>query len=172
MTQHDGELNEAQQAVLKRMVMLLDASGADYRLYRHRPIHSYEDALEAQQEAGFEGDESKALVCRAKSGYLVYVTLQGRRMDMAAVSQLTGTGKLRLARPEELHDDFAAEPGAAYPFGFAGDIPVVIDPIIFDVEWFLCSAAEPTVTLQIRGADLCRLYESLANPVHVVEHPS
>ena len=171
MTQHEQEIEVAQQAILRRMLALLDAHRADYHLFRHRPVHSYADAQQAQEEAGFEGDESKALVCRADRGYVVYVTLQGRRMNMAAVSEFTGVRKLRLARPEELQEDFAAEPGAAYPFGFADDIPIAIDPIIFGVAWFLCSAADPTVTLQIRGAHLQLLYDALANPVHVLPHP-
>ncbi|HET7037345.1 MAG TPA: YbaK/EbsC family protein, partial [Thermomicrobiaceae bacterium] len=76
-----------------------------------------------------------------------------------------GVRTLRIASAEELREGFAAEPGAAYPFGFAAEVPIAVDPAIYDEEWLLFSAALPTVTVQIRGRDLRRVFAALANRV-------
>ena len=46
----------------QRMIDLMDAVGADYKIYSHRPIRNYDDAELARQESGFSGTESKSLV--------------------------------------------------------------------------------------------------------------
>ena len=80
-----------------------------------------------------------------------------------------GVKKVRLAGEDELREEFGAQPGAAYPFGFAPAVPILIDPAIYDEEWLLFSAALPTVTLQIRGTDLRAVFDSLPNPTYEPE---
>jgi hypothetical protein len=63
---------------------------------------------------------------------------------------------------------FAAEPGAAYPFGFDETIPIYVDPAVYDEEWLLLSLVLPTETVQIRGADIRKVFASVANPVEEV----
>ncbi len=62
--------------------------------------------------------------------------------------------KAPVASGDDLLAQFGAQPGAAYPFGFADDVPILIDPVIYDEDWMLFSAPPPTVTLQFRGRDL------------------
>ncbi|HEU5424756.1 MAG TPA: YbaK/EbsC family protein [Nitrolancea sp.] len=157
-------------AISDEMLAILDRTGAQYHAYRHRPVLSYEDAEAVGREQGWSGTEGKVVVCRADDGYAVYVTRQGERLDQRAMKRALGVRKLRVASADELRAGFAAEPGAAYPFGFAAEVPILVDPAIYDEDWLLFSAALPTVTLRIRGRDLRRLFAGLAN--HVSELPS
>ena len=154
------DLHMAYEEILR---LLADAD-IPYRLYHHRPILSYEEAELARQEVGFEGTESKVVVCRVDDGFAVYVTTQRQRLDQRAMKQLLGAKKLRLATADELRQTFGAEPGCAYPFGFAPDIPIVFDRTIFDEDWMLFSAGLPTTTIQITGPDLQLLVAYLPNP--------
>jgi Ala-tRNA(Pro) deacylase len=147
------------------MQAILDRSGARFRLYEHRPVLSYADADLARREAGFTGTEGKALVVAADERFAVFLTVQGTRLDPGAVRQALGVKKVRVASADDLRDRFAAQPGAAYPFGFDDDIPILVDPAIYAEEWMLFSAPLPTVTLQIRGRDLRHLLEALPNEV-------
>lgn len=156
------------QRVYDEIVRLLDDAGFEYRLYHHRPVLSYDQAELARQEAGFEGTEGKVVVCRADEGFAVYVTSQGQRLDQRTVRRLLDVKKLRLATAEELRVTFGAEPGCAYPFGFASEIPIVVDVALYDVEWLLFSAALPTTTIQVRGRDLRTLVAQLPN--RTLEH--
>jgi Ala-tRNA(Pro) deacylase len=152
------------------MQAILDRSGAEHRLYEHRPVLSYEDAELARREAGFSGTEGKALVVAADDRFAVFLTRQGTRLDTKAVRQALGAKKVRVASADDLRERFAAQPGAAYPFGFADDIPILVDPAIYSEDSMLFSAPLPTVTLQIRGRDLRGLLEGLRN--NVLEVPT
>lgn len=156
--------------VYEGILHLLDAAGIEYRLYHHRPVLSYVEADLARAESGFEGTEGKVVVCRVDEGFAVYVTTQGRRLDQRAVKRLLDVTKLRLATAEELRDRFGAEPSCDYPFGFAPEIPIVIDVAIYDEDWLLFSPALPTTTIQLRGRDLHALTAGLPNPI--LEHVS
>jgi Ala-tRNA(Pro) deacylase len=147
------------------MQAILDRSGARFRLYEHRPVLSYTDAELARQEAGFTGTEGKALVVAADERFAVFLTVQGTRLDTRAVRHALGVKKVRVASADDLLDHFAALPGAAYPFGFAGDIPILVDPAIYAEDWMLFSAPLPTVTHQFRGHDLKELLAGLPNVV-------
>lgn len=58
-----------------------------------------------------------------------------------------------------------AEPGCAYPFGFSSTIDIYIDPKIYEVDWFLFSPVYPSKTIQAKGNDLKRVFESVNNKV-------
>lgn len=156
------------EAARQRMLDLMDAVGADYKIYTHRPIRNYDDAELARQESGFVGTESKSLVLRSSDDVIVYVTLAGRRVDFKAVRAHLGGPKPKILGDEELWSRFAAEPGAAYPFGFDDDVRIYVDPDIYDKEWLLLSLVLPTETVQIRGEDIRKVFVHVANPVEDV----
>ncbi len=152
-------------AAYERVVALLDQLGVTYRAWDHRRVLSYADAALARQEAGFDGVESKAVVCETDRGLVGYLTTAGRRMDQRAVKRLTGARSVRLAAPDALMGRLGAVPGSAYPFGFDPDIPIVVDPALYDVDRLLFSPALPTVTVQISGGDLRRILAAVDNQV-------
>ena len=156
------------QVAYDTILRLFADADIPYQLYHHRPVLSYEEAELARQEVGFEGTEGKVVVCRIDDGFAVYVTMQGQRLDQRALKRLLGARKLRLATVDEVREAFGAEPGCAYPFGFAADIPIVFDRSIFDEEWMLFSAALPTTTIQVAGQDLRSLVSHLPN--RTLEH--
>lgn len=152
-------------AAHERIIALLDRLGILYRTWEHRPVLNYDDAELARQEAGFDGVESKAIVCNTDRGLVVYLTTADQRMDQRAVKRLTGARSARLAAPETLMEQLGAVPGSAYPFGFAADIPIVVDPALYDLDKLLFSPALPTVTMQISGLDLRRILGAIGNDV-------
>ena len=154
------------EAITAAMRAILDRAGAHYHAYRHRPILSYEDAESVAKELDWSGTEGKVVVCRAGGGFAVYVTRQGERLDQRAMKRRLGVRSVRIAASDELREAFGAQPGAAYPFGFAAEVPILVDTRLYHEDWLLFSAALPTVTFQLRGADLPRVFESLPNAVH------
>ncbi len=150
------------------MIDLLDAAGGTYHVYQHRPIRNYDDAELARQESGFFGTESKSLVLKSGDTYLVYFTLAGNRIDLKAIRAHFGGPKPKIVSDAELWDHFVAEAGAAYPFGFDDRYPIYVDPAIYNEEWLLLSLVLATETVQVRGTDLRRVFEIVANPVEEV----
>ena len=160
---------EELEGVPATIFRLLDRAGADYRVFRHRPVVTYADAEAARHEAGFVGAEGKSLVLRAGDTFVVYTTLAGRRLDLRRVRARLGRGRVRLATPDELRERFGAEPGNAYPFGFAAGVQVFVDPSIYAEEWVLFSPGILTATVQVRGRDLPRVFRGLPNPTEEVD---
>ena len=158
------------QKVSEKIIELLKNSDVEYKEFSHRIVLSYEDAAEAQKETGFFGTESKCMVMKADDTYFVYITLQGKRVNMNAIKEKFAAKKVRLVTKEELKDLFGAEPGCAYPFGFEEKYPIFIDPKIFEQEWLLFSPAVPTKTIQAKGVDLKKVFEKLPNTIESVEN--
>jgi len=97
--------------------------------------------------------------------FIVYVTLQGKRVNMNQIKTELNAKKIRLATPEELGEYFGAEPGCAYPFAFDKQYKIFVDPKIYEQEWFLFSPVLSTRTIQARGSDLRKVFSSLLNQV-------
>lgn len=165
--------------IYPELIRLLDENDVEYKLFSHRPALTYEDLAEVQKEVGFIGKEGKCLVLKvgdefiAKQeglSFIVYVTLQGNRVNFDNIKQTLEADKVRLAGPEELKKHFGAEPGCAYPFGFSKDVDIYVDPKIYGVEWFLFSPVLPTKTIQAKGADLKKVFCKLENNVTEIEN--
>ena len=152
----------------QNMLDLMDAAGAEYKIYEHRPIRNYDDAELARQESGFFGTESKSMVLKSGDDAFVYLTLAGRRVDLKAMRAHIGGPKPKIVSNEELWERFAAEPGAAYPFGFDEGVLIYADPDVFREEWVLMSLVLPTETCQIRGEDLVKVFAQVGNPFELV----
>ena len=152
----------------QRMLDLLTSAEATFHHFVHRPIRNYDDADLARQESGFIGTESKSMVLRSGEDVIVYLTLAGNRVDLKAIRAYVGGPKPKILTAEELWERFAAEAGAAYPFGFDADVRIFVDPAVFDEEWILMSAVLPTETVQVRGADLRKVFSLVPNVVEEV----
>lgn len=147
------------------LIKLLDENQVNYKLFTHKAALTYEDLAEVQKETGFFGTEGKCMVIKADEKFIVYVTVQGKRLNFDSIKNYLDAGKIRLATAEELKEYFGAEPGCAYPFGFSKDIDIFTDPEIFKQEWLLFSPVLPTKTVQAKGVDLKRVFDNLPNKV-------
>lgn len=108
------------------------------------------------------------MVLKVDDNYTVYITLQGNKLDLEVIKTTLSADKIALANAQELQDVFAAEPGCAYPFGFSPTIDIYVDPNIYAVDWFLFSPVYSSKTIQAKGHDLKKVFESIDNHVKEV----
>lgn len=153
------------EEVFQHLIKLLDINGVSYKLFSHRPALTYEDLAAVQKETGFIGTEGKCMVLKTDENFIVYITIQGKRVNFDRIKEVLSVKKVRLATKEELKEFFGAEPGCAYPFGFDEKIDIYVDPIIYEQEWFLFSPVVPSKTVQAKGADLKKVFGNLGNKV-------
>lgn len=149
----------------KKLISCLDSNSAEYKLFEHRVALTYEDLAQVQKEAGFFGTEGKCMVLKADDAFVVYVTLQGKKVNMGTVKLTLNSKKVRLATSNELKEYFGAEAGCAYPFGFDSKYTIYVDPKIYAVDWFLFSPVFPNKTVQVKGENLQKVFTSLKNIV-------
>lgn len=151
-----------------RLINLLDANQVEYKLFNHPVALTYEDLAAAQKATGFFGTEAKCMILKVEDKFIVYITLQGSRVNFDSVKKEFGGAKVRLATAEELAEYFGAQPGCAYPFAFDSQYDIYVDPKIYEQEWLLFSPVLPAETVQARGQDLKRVFDSLDNKVSEV----
>ncbi len=156
------------QNIHDKLIALLDSNKVQYKLFTHEVALTYEDLVNVQKEAGFFGIEAKCMVLKTDSNFIIYITIQGKRVDFDSVKTMLNVTKLSLATPEDLNKYFGAQPGCAYPFAFDDKYDIYVDPIIYTQDWLLFSPVLPTETIQAKGQDLKRVFDSLKNKVHEV----
>ena len=154
--------------VYEKLISLLDSNQVEYKLFSHREALTWEELEAVQKETGFFGTEMKCMVLKAGDKLIVYITLQGKKVDFDAIKEKLNVNKVRLSTPEELNEYFGAKPGCAYPFGFDAQYDVYVDPKIYEQEWMLFSPVAPTKTVQAKGSDLKKVFSSLENKVQEV----
>jgi Ala-tRNA(Pro) deacylase len=154
--------------VYRKLISLLDNNDVEYKLFSHKEALTWEELKNVQRETGFVGTEMKCLVLKAGEKFIVYITIQGNRVNFDAIKKNLDVSKVKLSTPEELREFFGAQPGCAYPFGFDDIYPVYLDPEIYQQDWLLFSPVVPTQTVQAKGSDIRKVFMSLKNPVHEV----
>lgn len=109
-----------------RAVAALDAAGLAYRLTRHGPVRSLEEAAAAR---GLEPrDVLKTLVVRRGEGDHVLVLVPGdRQISWPKLRALLGVNRLSLPDAAAARDATGYERGTITPFGSLGAWPVVAD---------------------------------------------
>lgn len=155
--------------IYDKLINLLDSNQVEYKLFSHKEAFTYEELAEVQEEAGFFGTEMKCVVLKVDEKFIVYVTIQGRRVNFDVMKETLKAKKICLANPEELEKHFGAKPGCAYPFGFDAQYDIYVDPSIYKEEWMLFSPVFPSKTIQARGSDLKKVFDSLENKVAEVK---
>ncbi len=151
--------------IYNKIIGLLKNSNVEYRIFEHKKALSYQDLAEVQKEAGFVGTEGKCLILKVGDDFIVYITIQGKKVNFDAIKTSLQAKKVRLASSDELMENFSAEPGCAYPFGFDEKFDIYIDPKIYEQEWLLFSPLFPTQTVQAKSGDLKNLFANLENKV-------
>ena len=151
-----------------KLINLLDANQVEYKLFNHPVALTYEDLAIVQKSTGFFGTEAKCMVLKVDDKFIVYVTLQGSRVNFDSVKKELGGAKVWLATADDLAEYFGAQPGCAYPFAFDSQYDIYVDPKIYEQGWLLFSPVLPTETIQAKGEDLRRVFGSLDNQVSEV----
>lgn len=151
--------------VYENLIQLLDNNDVEYKLFSHKEALTWQELEQVQKETGFFGTEMKCMVLKTDDKLIVYITIQGKRVNFDAIKEQLNVKKVRLSTPEELMEYFGAKPGCAYPFGFDSQYDIYVDPTIFEQEWMLFSPVVPTQTVQAKGKDLKKVFNSIQNNV-------
>jgi Cys-tRNA(Pro) deacylase len=110
----------------QRVLAAVRQAGIAYRVIRHGPVHSLEQAAQAR---GVEpADVVKTLVVRRGDDDYVVVLVPGdRSLHWPALRALLGVSRLSLPDAEQARDATGFERGTITPFGTLRPWPVVAD---------------------------------------------
>ncbi len=108
-----------------RLVALLDAEDASYRLLHHAPTRTSEESARVRGTPLRQG--AKALVFRADGTPILVVIPADRRVDSRAVKRALAIKDLRFISPDDLKELTGLDPGAVPPFGRLLGFPTYAD---------------------------------------------
>lgn len=116
--------------VFDRLVALLEAEKADFRVVEHVPEGRSEHISKIR--GNLPSQAAKAMVMAVKTAegrkFVLAVLPGDRRVDFAGIAKAVGGKKSSLAAPEEAKRLTDCEMGAVPPFSFSDELVLVVDP--------------------------------------------
>ncbi len=146
--------------------------GIAFTRHEHPPVPTVEEA--EKHWAGIDATHCKNLFRRNQKGNRHYLVIVGhsKNVDLRAVADQIGDGKLSFASPERLMTHLGLTPGSVSPFGLIHDrdhgVRVVLDRDLKAAARLSFHPNINTVTLTLSASDFGRYLASCGNPVQYV----
>src|SRR5262249_45292417 len=137
--------------------------GIETRTVSHPPVFTVEESKAMRGQ--LPGGHVKNLFLRDKKGVLwLVVAEEDRRIDLKALAQTIGAGKVSFASPERLMRHLGVTPGSVTPFGLindrAAEVRVVIDRALLAHDPINVHPLTNDRTTAIAPRDLLRFIEA------------
>jgi Ala-tRNA(Pro) deacylase len=142
----------------RRIVDLLEANRVAYRLLRHEPVLTSEEASRVRGtplEAG-----AKALVCHADDRVVLIVVPADARLDNRAFKQQAGVKNVRMIDAERVQELVGAPVGAVPPFGSLFGLTTYADQEVVERDLIAFNVGARDTSVTMAGPD----YGALERP--------
>jgi Ala-tRNA(Pro) deacylase len=157
--------NEAQgdKDAYTRLISLLEARGAQYRLIEHPP-EGRTDVVSPMRGNDVK-DAAKCIVLIVKIGkgtkkYVLAVIPGDRRLDLNAMKSMFGATYVAFASPEIAQRLAGSVPGTILPFSFKPELELIVDPSLRSSENLYFNAARLDRSIALKAQD----YFAIAAP--------
>src|SRR5438552_15646869 len=115
-------------SVFERLQEKLTAAGVPFRVSRHAPVYTSEEAAAVRGVPLSTG--AKALVVKAGDAFVLLVVPADRKLDSKKARAALGVKALRFASREEVEQLTGLQPGSIPPFGSLFGLPTRCDPAL------------------------------------------
>lgn len=141
-------------AIHAKLVALLSAEAVEFQLTHHHPVTTSAEAAAVRGAELRSG--AKAMLVKAKAGFVLAVLAADRRVDWKLLAPLVGKGAC-FATDEELQKATGLSKGAVPPLGFLFGLRTVYDRSLLEVETVNFNAGTHTDSVSMRRDDLIRI---------------
>jgi Ala-tRNA(Pro) deacylase len=146
------------ESVFLRLKSILKERGVDFGVLRHQPVFTSEEAAAVRGVALSSG--AKALICKADTGFVMFVIPADRKLDSKLIRKALGIHGLRFASREELKELTGLPPGAVPPFGSLFGLPTYCDTHLAENERINFNGGDNSISISLRYED----YVKAENP--------
>ncbi len=153
----------------------LNTNGILYSRVDHPPVATCEDARRLLPP--MEGSETKNLFLRDPKGrrhFLVSISSR-HRVDLDALSDLLGAGRLGFASAERLKKHLGVEPGAVTLLAAINDteqkVEIIVDESLWQSSSLQCHPLVNTSTLVIKTTEVARFLELTKHRPRILRVP-
>jgi Ala-tRNA(Pro) deacylase len=176
MTSADPVAAIGRPATPDELLGVLESLGIAATTHAHAPVFTVEEAKHLR--GALPGAHCKSLYLRDKKGaeFLV-VCLEDRRLDMKALADLIGAGRLSFGSPERMRARLGVEPGSVTPFAAINDrggdgappVRVVLDAEMMRAELVNYHPLVNSRTTALAPADLLRFLAATGHEPLIVD---
>ena len=150
----------------------LESLGIATRTVSHPPVFTVEEAKALRGQ--LPGGHVKNLFLRNKKGWMwLVVAEEDRRIDLKALAERLGAGRVSFGSPERLMQHLGVIPGAVTPFGLINDrkaeVRVVIDKALMAQDPVNVHPLVNDRTTAIAPGDLLKFIESCGHRPQVLD---
>ena len=151
----------------------LRALGIEYERYDHPPAATVEQAI--GHWADIDATHCKNLFLRNQKGsrHYLLIALHTKRVNLRAVANQIGDGKLSFASPDRMMTYLGVAPGSVSPFGLIHDrekhVRVFLDRDLRKASRISFHPNVNTITLTIAFPDFERFLAACGNPVRYLD---
>jgi Ala-tRNA(Pro) deacylase len=148
----------------EKVLLMLDRSNFEYRLYEHPPIFTVEDA--EQHCSHVPGVHVKNLFLRnkKKTAYWLATIKEDKRVDLLALGSMLNEGRLSFVNPNDLVAMLGVQPGSVTPLAIINDhakrVKLIFDNDLSSEKYISIHPLENTATISVKLCDLLRFIES------------
>lgn len=157
----------------QQVVECLQALGIGWERHTHPAVRTAEEG--EQHWAGIDALHSKNLFLRNQKGdrHYLLIVAHSKRVNLRAVADQIGDGKLSFASPERLAAHLGVTPGSVSPFGLIHDrdrhVRVFLDRDLASAERVSFHPNINTVTYVLMRTDFEAFLAARGNPVRYVD---
>lgn len=136
---------------------LLASSAVPFRLHRHVPVTTVEDA--GLKVPHLTVNLIKTIVFKVKDGHWILAGVNGTdRIHYKYLADVFGINRklIRSVAPDAVEAGLGFELGGVGPFPVREDVRVVLEESLMGLDYILCGSGKNTVTIEIAPRDLAR----------------
>jgi Ala-tRNA(Pro) deacylase len=170
----DSRPPDRTRSAYERLMAMLDAAGARYRVIEHPPEGR---TIEVSAHRGHAvAQAAKCLVVMVKIGkrtsqYFLAVVPGDARVDLAALKALAGGTYVAFASTDKAETLAGSQTGTILPFSSHPDLRLVVDPGLLEHDEIFFNAARLDRSLALDTKDYLRLADPQVEPILVADHP-
>lgn len=134
-------------SVFERLQSLLTEHRVTFRVLRHEPVYTSEEAAKIRGTALASG--AKALICKGETGFVMFVLPADLRLDSRAIRKAKGWRKLRFASADEVLELTGLKPGCIPPFGSLFQLQVFCDRHLAENDIINFNAGDHSISISL-----------------------
>ena len=155
-----------------QLFAFLEGLGIPTKTVTHPPVFTVEEAKALRGQLA--GGHTKNLFLRNKKGRMwLVVCLEDRPIDLKALGERLGSGRLSFGSADRLMAYLGVIPGAVTPFAAINDknnaVTVALDRPMLDLQPLNFHPLDNAMTTAIAPADLVRFLEACAHPPQLLD---
>ena len=137
------------------IITALEAAQVPYERLEHAPVFTSEQAAAVRGLSLAQG--AKALLFKAKVGFVLVVLPGNRRVDSKKLRQLLGVNDVRFASPDEVQAQMGCTIGSCYPLGYLAGLRTLVDASLGANARISFNPGRHDVSITMRYQDYVRL---------------